>query len=446
VIGEAIPILAVLTLGIIVLVGLQRTGTPRERTVMGLSYAAHVLAAFVQVWVTQYVYGYGDMLTYHYHGVELAHLMRYDFWDFAPEVVRLVLHQEAMLPYDVTGAGSSTGAMTGIAGLLCFLLNDSLYASCLLLGTLSFLGKLALYYGLRNRLEPELHGRALYGVMLVPSAIFWTSGLLKESIAMIGLGPMAYGLLCFGKHRPVASVAGILGGAVIVGLAKAYVLFGFALAAGVWVYWTQSMGRSGGRPVTIRPLYLVLAVAVALGGVVALGRFFPQYAMDSVVQQTASLQSIGARVEGGSNYQIAETPTRSLGGQLGYAPLALVTALFRPSLPEVRNPLMLVNALETTLLLLLFVRALVQLSWAELWRRFRSSGVIAFCATFTVVMAISVGLATTNLGTLSRYRTPFMPFFMTLLLVWTAPAIMKVVGPSTTSSRAARPLNATRIR
>jgi hypothetical protein len=44
-----------------------------------------------------------------------------------------------------------------------------------------------------------------------------------------------------------------------------------------------------------------------------------------------------------------------------------------------------------------------------------------FCATFTLALALGTGLATTNLGTLSRYRAPMMPFFFTLLLVLRAP-------------------------
>ena len=40
-----------------------------------------------------------------------------------------------------------------------------------------------------------------------------------------------------------------------------------------------------------------------------------------------------------------------------------------------------------------------------------------FCAVFTLALALGTGLASTNMGTLSRYRAPMMPFFFVLLMV-----------------------------
>ena len=42
---------------------------------------------------------------------------------------------------------------------------------------------------------------------------------------------------------------------------------------------------------------------------------------------------------------------------------------------------------------------------------------LTFCAVFVLTFAVAVGLSTLNLGTLSRYRIPMMPFFTVLLFV-----------------------------
>ena len=42
---------------------------------------------------------------------------------------------------------------------------------------------------------------------------------------------------------------------------------------------------------------------------------------------------------------------------------------------------------------------------------------LVFCTVFVIAFGIAVGLTSTNLGTLSRYRSPILPFFAVLLLV-----------------------------
>jgi hypothetical protein len=42
---------------------------------------------------------------------------------------------------------------------------------------------------------------------------------------------------------------------------------------------------------------------------------------------------------------------------------------------------------------------------------------LVFCVVFVITFGIAVGLTSTNLGTLSRYRSPILPFFAVLLLV-----------------------------
>src|SRR5207237_10919847 len=122
--------------------------------------------------------------------------------------------------------------------------------------------------------------------------------------------------------------------ATLLAMIKPYVLFPLLLGAGVWFYWQRSIENANRAPL-FRPFYLIGGFLIAIGGIVALGEFFPAYAIDSLAQQTAHFQEIGETVEGGSNYSLgAETMERSVSGQLAFAPLALVTALFRPFIFE----------------------------------------------------------------------------------------------------------------
>jgi hypothetical protein len=167
-------------------------------------------------------------------------------------------------------------------------------------------------------------------------------------------------------------------------------------------------------------VYLVLGSALAVGGIVLLGQQFPEYAADRFSTRAYEMQQIGRGIRGGSNFVLSgEVPT-TLGGQLVYAPIALLAALFRPAIFEVSNLLMLANALETTVLTLLFGRILFTRNIGKVWRQIADDPFLVFCVVFVLAFGIAVGLTSTNLGTLSRYRSPLLPFFaMTLLVLGT---------------------------
>jgi hypothetical protein len=194
-------------------------------------------------------------------------------------------------------------------------------------------------------------------------------------------------------------------------LIKPYVLFPVVLAGGAWYYWSRSLER--GR-VRIQPARLVVAAALGIGGIVLLGERFPEYSLDNFAEQSAALQELGR--QGGSAFTLTSETPATLAGQFAYAPAALLTSLFRPFLFEVHNLPSLVNALETTVLTLLFLRLLFTRTFSSVWRQIADSPLLVFCVVFVVGFGIAVGLASSNMGTLSRYRVPLLPFFVVLLL------------------------------
>ena len=77
----------------------------------------------------------------------------------------------------------------------------------------------------------------------------------------------------------------------------------------------------------------------------------------------------------------------------------------------------LLNAAETTFIL-------GSVIWIGFKRGVRktvglilSSPLAMFCLTFTLLFSVIVGLSTPNLGSLSRYRAPMMPFYISLILM-----------------------------
>jgi hypothetical protein len=391
-----------------------------ERGLLWVSFVAHQIAAIGNIAVTAYYYGYGDMMSYYQFGVLAADRLRADFWAFAPDLVALIFHRPPPIPLPIEVLSTSSGSMQGIAGFAMYFLFDSLHAACAAIAGFAFLSKLALYRVAREEL-PDLPLRPLlFACMLLPSTLFWSSSLLKEPVAMIGLLAALYGWhqLINGRRRARAILLVALGSVVVIEI-KGYVFPVLGLSAAFW-HWARKMREERGD-FTFKAGHVLIGGFVAVLLVAATGALLPQFAPDALTDQLAGLQSVGAVIEGGSSYSLGQK-AGSPASQAALAPLGLLTALFRPLVIEAKTPIVLISALEMTGFLLgavlVLVRRGVLASVSELVRR----PFLSFCAMFVLVFGTCVGLGTTNMGTLSRYRIPLAPFFATLLLALIARA------------------------
>jgi len=416
-VDEIIPVIVVITLGAGLLVMLQRQLDQRwEPSWLGFAFLAHLAASFAQVLITRGYYGGGDMVMYHRTGNLLAQLVRADPGRFLPDVFWLVLNRPVRVPFHMVGNGTATGSMSALAACTSLLTNDSIYASALIFSFLSFSGSWALYMVFRETFPASLRQRLVITCMGLPSVVYWTSGILKESVAVAG-----FGWVLFGTHRMFRGqyrVGGVaaLGGAFLMAMVKPYILIAFGVSAGVFFYWRRAIGRSG--TFRVRPFYFVLSGSLAVAFLLGLGEVFPRYAISGLADEATRLQVVGARVSGGSNYNLVAAGQSSVLGQIAYAPLALATTLFRPLPFEISGATMAVNAVETTLLTGWLVAVLWRRRWSEIWTLTTRSPLLMFCVSFIVLFGVAVGLASTNLGSLSRYRAPLVPLFASLIAVW----------------------------
>jgi len=119
----------------------------------------------------------------------------------------------------------------------------------------------------------------------------------------------------------------------------------------------------------------------------------------------------GAREGIGSGYSLGELDG-TWQSMLSLAPGGINVALFRPYLWEVRNPLMLLSALES--LITLFFTLYVLFGVGLKFPRYLKSEVI-FCFVFVLIFAFGVGISSYNFGTLSRYKIPLLPYYFSAL-------------------------------
>ncbi len=414
----------VLMIGFGIHAAVLRQHTPREGQILTLSFGLHIAAGIGQVLLTRFYFGGGDMLGYFETAVPMADALRSDFTYIAPALIQGFLQLENLsAPVEFMPGGGSTQSMSSVAIWLLFFLGNSLYGTVLFMSVLSYASKVLLYRALRTEFPPEVQRAVLIGVTMLPTAVFWSSALLKEPVVMAMLGPLVLGLRwLLSRHRRGLAIVMVIVASTVISVIKPYVLMAMSIAASLFYLWSRLFSSDSA---VLKPFALITAGIIGASGFVLGNRYFVKVETEDSANSFSRQRQTGYEVEGGSNFSLeggggaAEQGggSRSVAYEFLLAPFAIFTSLFRPLIFEARNAVQLANALEASALLLLFIQLLRQRGIRGLISAVRGSPTLLFCAVFTLALALGTGLSSTNMGTLSRYRAPMMPFFFTLLLV-----------------------------
>jgi hypothetical protein len=402
---------------LVVIIVLLRLARSQDRVL--LRYASfglllHICFSFAQDWVYSTFYaGVSDVYHFADIGAVLARAMDLNFSQTAPEVLKMFLHLEARLPMGWITEGSSTSSTEALTGFLFYAFGQSLLLCFIAVGIFVWFGQLLLAFTLRELVHDDERKLAYASTFLVPSVIFWSSGITKEAFVFLGVTLLCHGAYAVSMRR-FRYISTLAIGAVFVGVMKAYTLFPMAVAVGVWVLVSRSRGPDG--YVRLRLLPMLMAATLVLGGVLLMGRIFPDFSLQQIGATAARQQT--AWVEGASSSDVeVGSSSESLATQVPFIPLALVNSLFRPFAFESRSLTAFAASVETTLLLVVVLFAAFRFRLRAVRRAILGSPLIAASLAFTLLFGMGVGLVTRNLGSLSRYRMPMIPFYVLAVLL-----------------------------
>lgn len=287
------------------------------------------------------------------------------------------------------------------------------YALACLLSLFAFFSSVYVTERLRQYFKTQ-HPLTLVPFLFYPSMVFWSSGLLKDTVAF-----MAFNLLLGGFLTLIGLQGSKKGGAVLLLLGafllwelRYYVFLVFipVLAVGYgWPYLQQRYwsGRSSRFfwITGITALIVILAILPWLHPVFYTGAFL-HFLKESYVQMAAASPK-GSFL----HFPYMQEPGWHF---LVNVPKALWNGLFGPLPWQVSRPLALAFSFENVALLLLFCWALAK-SWkVEAARR---TWQVTLWIGGIVLLATAITLATPNFGTLVRYKTVYLPLFAFLLSI-----------------------------
>ena len=317
---------------------------------------------------------------------------------------------------------------TSIINVFAF---GSYLSSSILFAFFSFLG---LWFGYSNfcKLYPKVTKQMLIPFFLIPSAILWSSGILKDTVTIGSIGWMLYAfsnLFIFKRKLGVSVFVVIIGSLLLLAL-KPYILYVLLPCLFIWVQSNiKNLVKGSFLRILLKPL-LILVLGIS-------GYFLTQEFSESAGKY--NLENIENALRGFQSWHeyLAENRDQSgytLGkmeltpmGILKKAPAALNVTFFRPYLWEVRNFPTLLGAFEGLVLFIYFLYLFFQLRF-NFFRLFVSNKEAFFSIIFALVFGVVVGVSSYNFGALSRYKIPAQLFFLLALIIVQYEGVRKQSG------------------
>ena len=363
--------------------------------ILTASLILHLLAAPAQIFVVDHFYhGIADWIRYTHQGALLAPDFRHFNFTLAGANVRQIVND---------------GSVSIATGIVMTLVGSNELATFLVFSWLSFVGAILFYRAFTLTFSGADHRRYALMLFFLPSLIFWTADVSKESIMMLALGLSAYGAAKILSRRRggfVLVVPGVVIGVLVRPNEMLLMLAGFAVA--MMVPTASRRQNLGG----LRRL----AGLVFLAGLLALSAGLTLRYLHGGSGGSLSLQQTNANNQGsGLGFGSSGVPYSS---NILTFPRDVYEVLFNPLPYNSHGTGELVAAFENTVMLGLIVLSLRNLRIVP--RAAFARPYLMLCTVYTAGFIYAFA-ALGNLGLIERERTMMFPFMLVLLAIPRAP-------------------------
>jgi hypothetical protein len=252
--------------------------------------------------------------------------------------------------------------------------------------------------------------RVLYLLALFPSILFWSSGIGKDPVMLLGISLYVYGVVGIYTHRTpdltrVAYAIAVAAGVALASLIRVWLAP--ILLAPLAVFLLFVMRNAFAR------VLVVIAVAGAFAHSISLANdTFNIESREDLIERTDQISHMGAEgapYQGGSSLSV--TRFQDPWSMAKFAPVGAFTALFRPLPGEVLNPFGLLAGLENLVLLTLLLLAIKRASWSDI-----RQPLVLWAITLILIWSVVYGFASAqNLGAAVRWKLQVLPLLLGLL-------------------------------
>jgi hypothetical protein len=285
---------------------------------------------------------------------------------------------------------------------LVFVFGPTFQGLMIISATLSFWGQYLFYRSFCIAFPRGLHRLAAIVMFFVPSIVFWTSAIGKDSVTFFFMGASCYWFSKLTQRNNLAAIVAVLASLSGVMLVRPHIAAMLVISLAAAYLLSKNLHGTLGMAAKTVGIPLLLLASV----------YFVTQTQDFVdeggTQQTA--QGLAKSVAD-NNYGLGGS---TFGQSLTYRLAAAPFLLFRPFPWEAHNAEAAIASIEGVCLLLFFWRRR-KLLWAS-FRSSREKAFVLFLWVYAAEFLLVFGASMTNFGLLSRERVMFTPLALMILL------------------------------
>lgn len=319
--------------------------------------------------------------------------------------------------YGYVSADSNLMAVK-IVALFSLISFDSYLVISMFFSLFSFVG-LWFMFKCFYRIYPTYYKAIFMVFFLIPSVLFWGSGILKDTLCLgfLGIGFYNSYLFLFEKRYQIKILVALLFSFYCLYVLKSYMAYAFIPSFLFW-YALKTIGSIENKALKttliVAPILLIV-LYLSFGN---LDNYVSENSVEAVAENILTTQKnyIATTPDDGALLDYGEiVPT--VNGILRIAPQALVASLFRPFLWEAKKITSLIAAIEGTFLFCFTIFVFFRRGFLYSLKTIASDSTVLFCFLYSIVFATAIGLNCFNLGTLVRYKIPCLPFYILSLVL-----------------------------
>jgi hypothetical protein len=273
------------------------------------------------------------------------------------------------------------------------------YVNVIFYSFITLFGAVAIYK-VMDHVFPGRKMIILLSTFLVPSFLYWTSGLHKEGLIFTGISLIIYSIYFGTKEKQLnwRRLSMLLTGLLMLLVLRNFILVLIFPAILAWVLAIRYPHRN---------LLIFSAVYLFFGILFFTIRYtfpsldFPQAVVD---KQQSFMQLKGSN----SNIPIRQLEPNAI-SFIKNTPQAINLSTIRPYPSDVKHILSLAASIEINALLLLFVLFLIIHRGALLKP---PDSLVYFCLFFSFSVLLAIGFSVNNLGAIVRYRSIIIPLLV----------------------------------
>ena len=262
---------------------------------------------------------------------------------------------------------------------------------------------------------PKQKNYAFYSAFLIPSMIFWGSGLMKDTLTLAGINYLTY-VLYFGLVKgnfKFVFLFGILFWFIVTFTLKSYIIIAFLPTVILTFYFKYiSTIESHFLRVISTPIIATFFIIIGFFSLNGLSETSEKYNANQIEYKVKGFHSWHTSL-GGSAYNLGDVEY-SITGALKKIPAALNVTFFRPYVWEAKSTVVILGALESLLLFSFFIYVLIITKFKP-FKVLKYSLFLKSLIAFVLIFGFAVGFTSYNFGALGRYKMPVMSLFSFLL-------------------------------